>query len=278
MHVEFTNACNLKCVYCNNPHFPHPRGMMEDRTFDRLIEGLRGSRVDRVCMGGGEATTHPKFGEYARRLKKEVRVLTIVTNGHWTKPSVPEALLMAPVDFIEISVEAGTRQDFEAMRQGSDYDLVIRNLRELKSMRNRLRSPSHINLRMMVRPSQRGVVERESRKFWKRFGDTLMPQYVLKTEGITTIDDAYTPKAMALNEFPKCSLPFRNIQIRSNGDIPICQISGSSLSPSKKVITGNINDASVQEIWNGVLFKQYRNAHRARNEELMPICKGCKGC
>jgi len=135
MHIEFTDSCNLKCVYCNNPHFAHPRQVMAETTFEAIIESLKKSKVDRICMGGGEATLHPK-----------------------------------------------------------------------------------------------------------------------------------------------CSLPFRNIQIRANGDIPICQISGSALNKSKRVIAGNIKDNSVNEIWNTGTFQTFRDAHRNRTLEDISICKGCKGC
>ncbi|MBL7940170.1 MAG: radical SAM/SPASM domain-containing protein [Flavobacteriales bacterium] len=278
MHVELTNACNLQCVYCNNPHFAHPRGVMDDRTLDGLIEGLRGSRVDRLCIGGGEPTLHPKFAEFVKRLRPEVRVLTIVTNGHWTRKGTAEAMVSAPIDFIEVSVEAGTAQDFEAMRVGANYAKFLANLRELRSLRDRTGSSSLINLRMMVRPSQQGRIERESHKYWSAFADSVMPQYVLKDDEIATIEDAFTPRSGTPGQYPKCTLPFRNLQVRWNGDVPICQISGSTLIPAKKVVTGNVKDHLVQDLWNGNMFKTYRHAHRTRDEAAMPICKGCKGC
>ncbi|MCX6245174.1 MAG: radical SAM/SPASM domain-containing protein [Bacteroidetes bacterium] len=278
MHIEFTDACNLKCIYCNNPHFPFPRKMMDDETFNNLITQIKNSKIDRICIGGGEATIHPRFNEYVTRLAKVSKILTIVTNGHWKGQEISYSLLSAPVDFIEFSVEAGTREDFEKTRVGSDYDLIIHNLTELNRVKRELKSTSHINLRLMVRPSQKGKTERESIRFWKQFGNTIMPQYVLKTEGVNNSSDVFLPKPMSTGEYPECSMPFRNIQIRSNGDVPICQVSGSSLNVEKKLIAGNINDNSINEIWQGSLFRQYRTGHRYRKTELLPTCKGCKGC
>jgi len=278
MHVELTNACDLRCLYCNNPHFAHPRGMMNERTVDDLITGLRGSQIDRLCMGGGEPTLHPRFAEIASRLRKEVRILTIVTNGHWTKPDIAEALVTTPVDFIEVSVEAGTPEDFEMMRVGGDHGRVLENLKRLKALRDQLRSPSLINLRMMVRPSQRGLIENRSRAFWSPYADTLMPQYVLKDREVATIDDAYTPRTVAEDSFPKCGLPFRNLQVRYTGDVPLCQLTGSSLDPKKRLMAGHVGTHSLQDIWNGDVMRNYRLAHRTRNEAMMPVCKGCVGC
>lgn len=278
MHIEFTDACNLKCIYCNNPHFPSPRKMMDDVTFNNLIPQIKNSKIDRICIGGGEATIHPNFNEFVSRLAKVSKILTIVTNGHWKDKKVPYTLLRAPVDFIEISVEAGNKEDFEQTRVGSNYDLFIHNLKELIRIKKEVKSKSHINFRLMVRPSQRGKIEIESTRFWKQFGNTVMPQYVLKTEGVEMISDIFLPRQISMGRYPKCSLPFKNIQIRCNGDVPVCQISGSSSDAEKKLIAGNINHESIDKIWQGSLFKQYRMGHRLRKKEMIPICKGCNGC
>lgn len=277
MHIEFTNACNLQCVYCNNPHFAHPREMMQEATFNNLVAELRKSKVDRICIGGGEATLHPKFTEFVPRLAEVSRILTIVTNGHWKSDDIPECLITSGVDFIEISVECGTREDFENMRVGSKYDLVIRNLKLLKALRDKHQSKSHINLRLMVRPSQLGKTEKQSMAFWNQFGDTVMPQYVMKSRGFETIADVFMPEQIAKDQVPKCSLPFRNIQVRSNGDIPVCQVSGSALEPERKCIAGNINSASLNSIWREGIFKTFRDAHRKRDISKLEICRGCRG-
>lgn len=278
LHIEFTNACNLKCVYCNNPFFSHPREMMSDFTFNNLIKHISESKIDRICIGGGEPTLHPKFTEYVKKLAKVSKILTIVTNGHWTNSEIAKAMVTSPIDYIEISVESGNKLDFENTRIGSNYDLIIKNLIELNEFKKEFNSKSTINLRLMVRPSQKGRIETESRKFWKKYSDTIMPQYVLKSIGAETINDVFTSTHSANNNVPKCTLPFKNIQVRSNGNVPICQISGSSFDLQKVLIAGNINKSSLLEIWRGELFNQYRSAHRKKNYEKIPICKGCSGC
>jgi MoaA/NifB/PqqE/SkfB family radical SAM enzyme len=277
MHIEFTDSCDLKCVYCNNPHFAHPRQLMKKETFDTLVSHLKKTKVDRICMGGGEATLHPKFPYFAAELNKVTKLLTIVTNGHWKTDEIIEALVKN-IDFIEISVEAGGKENFEKLRVGSNFELITENLKKLKKLRDETDAKARINLRLMVRPSQRGRIEKDSLDFWSKYADSIMPQYILKIEGVPEIDDLYIPKQMKSNEYPKCSLPFRNIQIRAGGQVPICQISGSTLDPSKKVIAGNILTEDLNEIWQGETFSDFRHAHRKREFEKAGICQGCKGC
>ncbi|HOU25472.1 MAG TPA: radical SAM protein, partial [Candidatus Cloacimonas sp.] len=47
LSVDITDACNLKCNYCNNPFFPHPRTMMSKEVFEALIEHLKRQNVSR---------------------------------------------------------------------------------------------------------------------------------------------------------------------------------------------------------------------------------------
>lgn len=277
MHIEFTNACNLQCVYCNNPHFSNPREVMSELTFNKLIDEIKKSRIDRICIGGGEATLHPKFINYVEKLSKVSKLLTIVTNGNWNSDEISECLIRSGVDFIEVSVECGTKEDYENIRVGSNYDLVIWNLIKLNEYKKKYKSKSHINIRLMIRPSQRGSIKEKSTKFWKQYGDTVMPQYVMKSRGFDTISDVFIPEQIAKDIIPKCSLPFRNIQIRVNGDIPICQVSGSALEPERKLITGNINTDSINKVWREGLFKEFREAHRKRELNTLEICRGCRG-
>jgi MoaA/NifB/PqqE/SkfB family radical SAM enzyme len=165
--------------------------MMQDSTFNNLINELKRTKVDRICIGGGEATLHPKFTEYVPKLAEVSKVLTIVSNGHWKSDEIPKCLIKSGVDFIEISVESGTKEDFENIRIGSNYELLIKNLTRLREIKKEFKSKSHINIRLMVRPSQKGKIEMQSMKFWRQYCDSIMPQYVMKLGGFETISDVF---------------------------------------------------------------------------------------
>lgn len=276
MHIELTDSCDLRCVYCNNIHFAHPRNVMQDEVIEAMIARLKNEKISRLCIGGGEATIHPRFLYILEKIKPEVRVLTIVSNGQWRDSAIPEALIRNQVDMIEVSVDAGGKEMYESSRVGSSFEKLLENLSKLKEFKKKYNSNSQINLRLMIRPSNADSVEAE-KKFWAPYCDTIMPQYVLKLEDTPYNEDVFTPKLHGSDDFPRCAMPFKNLQVRASGNVFLCMVSGSALIPSRKVLLGNIKDHSFSALWNSNIMVAYRTAHRERDGSKMPICKGCRG-
>ena len=277
MHIELTDACNLTCVYCNNPYFPYPRKVMTRATLQALLRSLDGVTIGRICVGGGEPTLHPRFAEFASAIRTLCKILTIVTNGQWTKRETAEVMLRTPFDLIEVSVDAGGKSGYERSRVGASFERLQNNLTSLLQLRKALQSRALINIRLMMRPSQK-LREAYEKKCWKSYCDSMMPQYVLQPNDVPAQEDVYISKYAEPGAYPRCTLPFRNLQVRANGDVPLCQVSGSKLDSQGKLMLGNVNRDSILELWNSSTLRQYRSAHRSGDARAMPACEGCAGC
>jgi len=276
MHVEVTNACNLNCQYCNNHLFPHPRILMNEKLFNILLDNLEQFKVNRVCLGGGEPTIHPDFVSYLDRIRARTRILTTVSNGQWRDDDIGRALVRNNVDLIEISVDLGGKEVYESSRIGASYELLKSNLKKLKSYKVEYGSKSQINIRLMVRPSTEPLLVAE-RSYWLDFADTVMPQYLMKDVEVAYATDLYYAKNVRPAPYPRCTLPFKSLQVRADGSVFLCQVSGSSVVESKKLLLGNLETSNIRELWNHPFLKQYREAHRSRRLSAMPICRGCMG-
>jgi MoaA/NifB/PqqE/SkfB family radical SAM enzyme len=68
---------------------------------------------------------------------------------------IPKSLIDAPVDLVEISIDAGGKARYEASRVRGNYEILMRNLERLHRMRNESKSRTMINIRLMVRPSNK---------------------------------------------------------------------------------------------------------------------------
>ena len=276
--VEFTNVCNLKCIYCTNPLGLRPRGFMSVETFSRLVRGIRECGVNRVrVIGNGEPTLHPDFTRFVSELARSTRYVSVLTNGQWRSEEVFYAMLNAPVDLIEISVDGMTEEDYEKSRIGGCFNKLLRNLRQLQGAKRELRASSLINIRLMLRPSQRAV-EKQLITYWREYADAVMPQYVLKRPQLNYDEDVYIGFHLDAQTYPKCSLPFKDLGVNWNGEVPLCAGSATQIGPPG-LILGTINHHSLRELWNSQIMRQYRAGHRDRQLEKIPICKGCAvGC
>ena len=168
--VEFTNYCNLRCVYCTNPLGLRPRGFMSRETFERVLEAVRQLGVRRVrAVGNGEPTLHPEFTSFIRALGRTVPYVSVVTNGQWKCPiEIINAMLESPVSMVEISVDGGNKEGYEKSRLGGCFERLIENLTLLKTSKRTLRSQTITNIRLMLRPSE-SAVEKTLMAFWRNY-------------------------------------------------------------------------------------------------------------
>ena len=79
-----TNRCHMGCPHCMQDAGPDGR-MMNDETFDRVLEFCREARPLVVSVTGGEPTEHPRWAEMTRELLRirPVALVNILTNGAW---------------------------------------------------------------------------------------------------------------------------------------------------------------------------------------------------
>ncbi len=274
LSVDITDACDLACVYCNNPLFPHPRTMMSDEAIACLLKQVERSKINRVRIGGGEPTLHPKFAYIMRELSKRTKFLSLVTNGQWKDPAYAEILLRTGVDFIEVSLDAGGAEVYEKARPGANYKRLLDNLKALQRTRDILGCDVIIKVRLMLRPSTMHL-EHEETKRLKRYCDCVHPQWLLKHPESDYDDDVFMQRSIAAHEIPVCSVPYRDLQVRPDGRIPLCPAKGCSIHTEKQQFIGDICGDSLLDIWNGKEMKEIRLAHRTRKGEVLQECLGC---
>ena len=275
--IEFTSHCNLKCPYCSSPNAKRERGYMSDETFASMVRNLRETRVSRVRVhGNGEPTIHKNFIPFVRELSKTVRFLSVLSNGQWTNKDLAYEIVAAGVPMIEVTVEAGGKEAYESSRVGGSWERLLENLEALQKAKQQLKANSVVNVRLMIRPSQRAQLS-ELMRFWQPHVDTILPQHVLKRVELEYEDNVYLPVQQKRDLLPKCKLPFVSLEIRWNGDIPLCGFSEFQTGPPG-VLLGNINSESLLDAWNGDVIRQRREGLKARDVTRAPECEGCTAC
>lgn len=274
--IELTNYCNLKCPYCTSPLGQRERGYMNEVTFSKIVGELKKLRPLRIqLVGNGESTIHPEFQNYLKQLTSTGHYVSLVTNGQWINPKVNEILIESKIDLIEFSIDAGGKEAYEKSRINGKYETLINNLTQLKNYRNFKKAKTVINIRLMLRPSQKSNYKIES-EYWKQLGDKVMPQDLIKINNTNYEEDLFYPIQTKLNSYPKCSMPFKHMEFKFSGEVLMCYYTLHQIGPPGLVL-GNVNDSTILQLWNHPIMKTYRDAHRNRNSEKMSVCKSCPG-
>ena len=248
---------------------------MTPETFERVIEDIVRFKIQRVKLIGGEPTQHPQFTSMIGRLARATKYLQLVTNAQWRSQEVPVAIINAPVSLIEVSIDAGGKEVFEASRLRGSYDRVLKNLKLLSTLKGRSTGKSTLNVRLMIRPSTKQHLASDA-KFYKQWADTVMPQNLLEVSGLDNKVDVFTPLHVSEQTEPLCSHPFKCLEVKWDGSIPLCGPNAYA-TPDRRIELGNIHTTTLGSAWNSRELKAYRHAHRWRKSEDMPACRGCKG-
>jgi molybdenum cofactor biosynthesis enzyme MoaA len=137
LELSISNNCNLQCVMCNGEWSSSIRAHREHRPplpkvyGDAFFEELRlfVPHLRRIKFLGGEpflASETLRVMDLLVEMEADVRC-HVTTNGTQWSPRVERILDMLPID-VAVSLDAATRETYEQVRIGADWDEVQTNL------------------------------------------------------------------------------------------------------------------------------------------------------
>lgn len=125
----FTGGCNLRCPFCHNASLVLSMGkeISEGEFFDFLES--RVSRLDGVCISGGEPTLQADIFDFARKIKALGFLVKLDTNG--TRPEVISALIREGLlDYIAMDIKNSPAKYAEtAGVEAIDHSQILKSIK-----------------------------------------------------------------------------------------------------------------------------------------------------
>ncbi|HUT25591.1 MAG TPA: radical SAM protein, partial [Sumerlaeia bacterium] len=139
-HVKILNdfRCNFRCIMCSASGRPKEKG--SDAL--ELLEKLEGNLSTVECLellGSGELFAIPGLCDYLERFENEryPRLgFNLETNGNLLTPRMWERIAHLRIDYVNVSIDAATRETYERIRRGGDWSVLMRNLEFLVGKQN----------------------------------------------------------------------------------------------------------------------------------------------
>jgi len=142
IHIEYNDYCNARCIQCarENPDIPRNTGQWTLDMLERISPWLPSAGYVGIA-GLGEPFISETLLDFLERIVQAGPAPSVITNGTLITPEKAERLAgMGPM-LLNVSIDGATRETFEKIRVGADFDKVIENLIGLRAAKERKKTP-----------------------------------------------------------------------------------------------------------------------------------------
>ncbi|MFC1834990.1 radical SAM protein [Thermodesulfobacteriota bacterium] len=298
--IPLTQRCNLKCPMCARQNSAHLEmtDVSED-VLDPLLEAAP-HYMYAGLQGLGEPLLNPEIFRIATAFKKRIpsdSVLATTTNGMRLTQDASRKLVDLGLNSLIVSLDGASKEVFDELRPGADFDVVTRNLANAieygrKSGRKRLwfsanfvthprnlpEIPSYMKLVhnlgidavafIHMRDLQTGEIrtwdeERlaqlfdEARELGERYGIRVVAPLIRGG------DDR------------RCVF-MQSAQVWMSGDVVPCLRMEPDGCPWPIKIFGNVRERPLLDIWDSPEYTEFRR--RVLSGDYPEVCQGCNFC
>ncbi len=238
------------------------RSPMDETVFRRIVTAL-GETGDAVITldGLGDPLQHPRFDDYARMaIEAGVRLVRVRTdlavNG-----AVIDRLLNAPIDVVEVDLDAECAETHHLMHGGYGFDLVNANLERLIAGRRRLETatplptevPTEVRiglpwivLRMQRRAETIGELPEFFERWRRRLGCAVIDGPIRWPRGMGDVPDPLSPTRPPIRADRLVAAT--RMTILSDGTVPV-----SETDPLGEENVGRVGDRPLRDLWRQVV-------------------------
>lgn len=294
LYIEPSSCCNLHCRMCfRNNWFDEKIGLMSQETKKQFYEIIEKGNIETVFFGGmGEPLMHPDIVEMVSSVSQRGIRTELISNITLLDSSMSRQLLQAGLDCLWVSMDGFSKESYEAIRKGSLYSLIMKNLKEFDSQRG----STQLGITFVLMKENEHEL-----KYINKFADFFHADFinlshVLPGESLTQEDSLYEANypigkmkrfSTTLSDKNENVCPFIESHccfIRWDGEVcPCMQLLHNSYSyfytEQRKIhykSYGNITKSDFEEIYNSKEYLSFRDNVAAFNYPCCTICMGCE--
>ncbi|MBZ0271146.1 radical SAM protein [bacterium] len=278
VHIEITNRCNLACVMCPHPTMEREQGLMSEAMFCRVIDEIARHKLlleNVAIMGLGEPLLHPGFEDFVR-IAHEAGIpnLYVSTNGTTlTEKRARRLVADGALGRVIISLDGASKNTYEAIRVGADFDRVMDNTRQLLEIKRELgvRKPV-VTLQILAMPQTKDELD-EFCAAWEPLlgeGDEVLIKEVDTFGGLVT--DVRLDASREPVERYACRMLWKDVSISWDGRVTVC-----CKDVFYKLAVDTLEGGrTIADIWNSPRWQAYRRMHVNGHWDRMDPCDVCR--
>ncbi len=276
LDIELNASCNLKCPMCpisaESPKGKGPQTWFSFDLYKRIVDyayqqGTRALKLNYV----NEPLIRKDLVNFISYAKKVGMVdIYLSTNGVLLTEKFSHELIESGLTRIQISIDATSKEVYDKMRPGGDFDKVISNLSKFLDLRAKLKRATPL---VRVNFVKTEINEHQLDEFIDAWKDKVemvgVQEFIKPTKSSQMIKSSKTIDKRKSGF--KCSFPFKQLVINNELDVlPCCTFWGEELKLGKLT-----KPEDLKEFWSSELIQNIRQLHLAGKYYEIPQCKQC---
>ena len=237
--IDTVSYCNLRCSMCSQKDMTRKKGIMEWDLFKKIIDEI--AKVDKNTtvwmVFFGEALLLKKvkpsiFDMISYAKSVGLKYVFLNSNGVLLDKETSKKVINAGLNAIYIGIDSFSRETYDKVRVGGDYDKVVQNVLDLIEIRKKEKAAININVQFVE--MEENIKERdEFIKYWLSQGIGVKIRKKLSWAGLLeskTVNDADAKRHV-------CYWMMNSMSIIDTGDVSTC-----ACDPNARFIAGNIRE------------------------------------
>jgi MoaA/NifB/PqqE/SkfB family radical SAM enzyme len=267
--VEIVAGCNLRCVMCPQPRLTRPRGVMDLALFGRIADEVAAADPDTdlwaPIMGEVFTQSDRVFDFVDRARAAGCRRVHLNTNLVLFREEQVARLAASAPDTLVVGLDAATRETYDRVRVGGDFERVERNALALLAAKRAGALPrTEIVLQFIVQEDN--AHEEEAFKArWLGRGATLKFRHRLGWGSAVAAPALGIPRE---RRGVPCPWLMRTMSVHWTGEVAQCDAMWDGGE-----YAGNLRRSSIRDVWHDRLLA-LRRRHLANDFDFDP-CRAC---
>lgn len=265
IRFEVTNRCNANCIMCPREKMSRLQGVLSLTLYARVLSEAAAMGISQVSLENfGEPLLDSHLVERVWMAKSLGMEVYTISNGSLLDARVAACLVRSGLDKIRISLYGTTKDVYESVHVGLNFDNVLENVRTLFFIRDKLggRKPQ-IELYFLVLDENRHQVE-DFIQTWGGIADGISVWFPHNW----STGRNYRPLG---GRATSCNRPFNGpIQVQWDGRVVPCCFDYDNAS-----VLGDLNLESLEAVIRGPRWEALRTAHVKGDFAGYPFCDRC---
>ena len=263
IQIGITNRCNLDCVFCPQSRSRKKKGKISLGLLDHILQQVK-PYVDTVDLSfDGEPFLHPQWVECIEACHRHGIEAMLETNAMLMAPPLAREILKVGVGSITFSIDAASRNVYQRLKPGGDYDRVVANVENFLRLSREKRKRPYIQIQFVRTPDNAHEVRAFIRRWRGKGAD------VIRIKPMLNFGGSISPASPSPARRP-CLFLWSSLSVQWDGIVPLC-----CLEIEGRTEMGDANEEPLSRIVDNEAFQKVRGLHLAGRYRNHPVCRNC---